>query len=308
MALKPSLFQSCFENWISRLASDKSEAAIDLVAIDLVAIDLVAIDGKALRRSHNRSASLGPSFLVSAWAVQRGISLGQLAIEEKSNEITAIPDLIDQIDIGNSIVTKDAAVCQTKIAAKIIAGKGNYVLALKGNQGTLYKAASDYIALHMENGFTDIAARKHVEVLKGHARTDEITYYQMAVPKDLVGSKKWKGLKTIGVAIRQSESGEKWSSEVRYSISSLPLSVKRFAASVRGHWGIENTLHWCLDVTFREDENRVRNRTLADNIAWLKRVAISMLKQVDDKESVAMRRRMVGWNPDYLAKALGIPA
>jgi predicted transposase YbfD/YdcC len=114
-------------------------------------------------------------------------------------------------------------------------------------------------------------------------------------------------LRTIGIAIRHSESAKGDTDEVRYFISSLPLGVKRFAACVRGHWGIENTLHWCLDVTFREDESRVRNRVLADNLAWLKRFAISLLKQVDDKESIAMRRRMAGWNSAYLAKVLGIP-
>ena len=119
---------------------------------------------------------------------------------------------------------------------------------------------------------------------------------------------KWKGLRTIGVAIRQSEGGSKSSTEVRFFIASIPLGAKRFARYVRGHWTIENTLHWCLDVTFREDENRVRERTTASNMAWLKRFALSMLKQQDDKYSIAMRRRVAGWNLEYLAKALGIPA
>lgn len=297
MTLKPEAFQKCFERWIKRISGERTEGKLDVVAID----------GKAVRRSHDRAAGLGPLFLVSAWAVQRGISLGQLATEEKSNEITAIPDLLNQIDVKKSVVTIDAAGCQKNIAAKIIDGEGDYVLALKGNQGTLHDAVIEYILTHMENDFADVTARKHSERVKGHGRKDELIYYQLPVPDDLVGREKWKGMRTVGVVIRMSESGKKLTSDVRYYISSLTLGVKRFAACVRGHWGIENTLHWCLDVTFREDESRVRNRTLADNIAWLKRFAISLLKQIDDKESIAMRRRMAGWNPEFLAKVLGIP-
>ena len=297
VALKPSAFQQCFEGWIKAL----SEKHLDQ---DL---DIIAIDGKALRRSHDSKSSLGPLFLVSAWAVQRGISLGQLATAEKSNEITAIPELLDQIDIESSVVTIDAAGCQKAIAAKIIEGKGDYVLALKGNQGNLYQAAMDFVIKNMENDFADVAARSYTEHLKGHGRTDEITYYQIPVPKDLPGKEKWKGLRTIGVAIRHSESSRGETDDVRYYISSLKPSVKKFAQCVRGHWAIENTLHWCLDVTFREDENRVRNRNLANNLAWLKRFAISLFKQVDGKQSIAMKRRMAGWNADFLLKVLGIP-
>ena len=299
MALKPEAFQACFQNWIGRLSSGA-------VGGDDDGVKQIAIDGKALRRSHRRSAGLGPLFLVSAWAVRRGISLGQLATEEKSNEIKAIPQLLDQIDVTGSVVTIDAAGCQTEIAAKIIEGGGDYVLALKGNQETLHQGVIDYITRQMENGFRDVKARKFSEQLIGHGREDEITYYQLEVPDDLPGRPKWKGLRTVGVAIRYSEQGESWTTDVRYYISSLKPAIRRFASCVRGHWGIENTLHWCLDVTFREDESRVRNRILADNLGWLRRFAISLLKQVDDKESIAMRRRMAGWNPDYLAQVLGL--
>jgi predicted transposase YbfD/YdcC len=134
------------------------------------------------------------------------------------------------------------------------------------------------------------------------------SYYQFAVPKDLAARNDWRGLRTIGVAIRHSKTSSGEADDVHFYISSLKLNVRRFATCVRGHWGIKKTLHWCLDVTFREDENRVRNRTLSDKLAWLKRFAISLLKQVEDKESIAMRRRMAGWNPSYLAKVLGIPA
>ena len=295
--LKPSAFQSCFEAWIAKVSPSNDDADLNQIAID----------GKVLRRSHDRGKGLGPLWLVSAWAVDRGMSLGQLATDEKSNEITAIPDLLDQIEIEDSVITIDAAGCQREIAKKIIDGEGDYVFALKGNQGTLYDAVTEYITKHMENDFADIDARKHTEKLKGHGREDEITYYQMRVPADLANKEKWAGLKTIGVAIRQSERGSHSSTEVRFYIASIGMGVKRFARYVRGHWAIENTLHWCLDVTFREDESRLRNRTAADNLAWLKRFGLSLLKQQTDRHSIAMRRRVAGWNINYLAQVLGIP-
>jgi predicted transposase YbfD/YdcC len=299
-ALKPAAFQSCFAQWIASL---RSKDATDGVTNEEQ--EIIAVDGKALRRSHDRRRKLGPLFLVSAWAVRRGISLGQLATEEKSNEITAIPELLEQIDLTGAIVTIDAAGCQKEIAAKIIKGKGDYVLALKGNQGKLHQAVVDYIGTHMENDFADVPVRQYEELVKGHGRVDTLFYYQLSAPASLPGRKLWKGLRTIGMAIRISQQNGKETSEVRYYISSLRLGV-RFAESVRGHWGIENTLHWCLDVTFREDDSRLRNRHAADNLAWLKRFAISLLKQQTDKESIAMRRRMAGWNVDYLAQVVGI--
>ena len=297
--LKPAAFQSCFEKWINYLRNrDWQEEGSHG--------EVIAIDGKALRRSHDRKKNLGSLFLVSAWSVERGISLGQLATEEKSNEITAIPELIENIDVSNAIVTIDAAGCQKHTAAKIVEGGGDYILALKGNQGNLHRAVQDWIITHMENDFADVTARHHEEVVKGHGRVDQLIYYHMNAPDSLPGRKNWKGLRTIGVAVRISEQGGKETSEVRYFISSLRLGVKRFARAVRGHWGIENTLHWCLDVTFREDDSRLRSRHAADNVAWLKRFAISLLKQQNDKESIAMRRRMAGWNTEYLTQVLGI--
>jgi predicted transposase YbfD/YdcC len=295
-ALKPAAFQACFESWIAVLTSSAD-----------VGLNQIAVDGKVLRRSHDQRKNLGPLWLVSAWAVDRGISLGQLATDEKSNEITAIPKLLDNLELKGTVVTIDAAGCQRSIAKQIIDGKGDYVLSLKGNQSKLHDAVAAYIETHMENDFAEIEVRRHQEQLKGHGRLDEITYYQMAAPSDLVNREKWQGLKTIGVAIRISECGGKTTSQVRFYISSLSLGVKTFARYIRGHWAIENTLHWCLDVTFREDESRVRDRNSADNLAWLKRFSLSLLKQQKDKHSIAMRRRVAGWNLDYLAQVLGIP-
>ncbi|WP_044252768.1 ISAs1 family transposase, partial [Rhodopirellula sp. SWK7] len=172
---------------------------------------------------------------------------------------------------------------------------------------TIHSAVATYVEEQMESDFANVKVQRFTETLKGHGRKDEITYYQMPVPKDLANREKWAGLKTIGVAVRYSESGGTWSTETRYYIASIAMGVKRFARFVRGHWAIESTLHWCLDMTFREDESRVRDRTTANNLAWLKRFGLSLLKQQDDKHSIAMRRRVAGWNLDYLAQVLGIP-
>jgi len=294
--LSPLAFQSCFESWITSVTLDE----------DVEDLNQIAIDGKVLRRSHDRRKGLGPLWLVSAWSVDRSISLGQLATDEKSNEITAIPELLANIEIKDAVVTIDAAGCQTKIAKTIIDGKGDYVLSLKGNQGKTHNAVTKYIQEQIENDFADSKVERFSETLKGHGRKDEITYYQMRVPKDLTNREKWAGLKTIGVAIRHSESGDKSSTEARYYINSIAMDAKRFARLVRGHWAIESTLHWCLDMTFREDESRVRDRNTANNLAWLKRFGLSLLKQQDDKHSIAMRRRVAGWNLDYLSQVLGI--
>ena len=294
-ALTPDAFQSCFAQWIDSLQGADSTSDRRMIAID----------GKCLRRSHNRRDGLGPLFLVSAWAVENGISPGQLATEEKSNEITAIPQLIGQLDVQGSIVTIDAAGCQKKIAAQIIDQGGDYLLALKGNQGSLYHSAMDWVIEQMENDFANTPVRRHVETVKGHGRVDTVEYFQLSVPASLQGKELWKKLRTIGVAVRTSRQGDTETTEVRYFISSLPLGVKQFARSTRGHWGIENSLHWCLDVTFREDESRLRDRRAADNVAWLRRFSLSLLKQQKDKESIAMRRRKAGWNVGYMMQVLG---
>ena len=179
--LKPAAFQTCFQNWIRTLRTD-DESAVDDTGSKKQ--EVIAIDGKALRRSHDRKHNLGALFLVSAWSVEHGVSLGQLATEEKSNEITAIPELINNIDVGGAIVTIDAAGCQKTIAAKIVAGGGDYVLALKGNQGNLHKAVEDWITEQMENNFANVTVRKHQQTVKGHGRLDTLTYYTIRSPQD----------------------------------------------------------------------------------------------------------------------------
>jgi predicted transposase YbfD/YdcC len=243
--------------------------------------------------------------MVSAWAVRGGISLGQLATAEKSNEIMAIPELLEQIDIRDTVVTIDAQGCQRAIARDIINGGGDYVLALKGNQAKLFEVVQDYVREIQENESHESKDYRYQEATKGHGRIDTLIYYHLPL-SDALTKFPWKGLRTVGVAIRRSVQQGKETVDTRYYISSLNVNAKRFAQAVRGHWHIENTLHWCLDVTFREDECRVRNRHAADNLSWLKRFAISLLRRHSHKESVAMKRRMAGWNIDFLAQVIGL--
>lgn len=298
--LKPAAFQACFVNWTAQLrrahVPPKGGEAKQ-----------IAIDGKALRRSHDKRKKLGPLFLVSAWSVECGLSLGQLATEEKSNEITAIPALLKNLDVKGAIVTIDAAGCQKNIAQQIVDGGGDYLLSLKGNHKKIHKDVAALIEEQMANDFRDVTARKLTVTEKGHGREVTYWYTQIPVPESLRGREQWAKLKTLGVAVRYCQQGDKDVYDTRYFLSSLPLGIQRFAKAVRGHWGIENTLHWCLDVTFREDESRLRDRIAGDNVAWLKRFGIGLLKQVKNKESIAMRRRMAGWNEDFLAQVLGLP-
>lgn len=300
-SLKPSAFQQCFAAWLTSLHEEQPDAEKDQQAEPPRQI---ALDGKCLRRSHAHGCGLGAMYLVSAWATDRGIALGQLAVEEKSNEITAIPQLLDQLDVTGAVVTIDAAGCQRNIADEIVAGGGDYVLALKGNQETLHRDVTDLFAKLLEEDFDDTPVSRHEEREHGHGRTEERDYYQISVPADFPQREKWTGLKTFGLAIRRCIVNGNETVDHRYYISSLSRHGRRFAGYVRGHWSIENNLHWVLDMTFREDESRVRERCLADNLGWLRRLALTLLKQHPGKDSIAMKRRLAGWSVDFLMQIL----
>lgn len=294
--LNPMAFQQCFGQWLESL-----NAAVDDQSDGT---GHIAIDGKTMRRSHDRKNGLGPMHIVSAWASDRGITMGQVATEEKSNEITAIPQLLEMIDLEDAIVTIDAAGCQKNIAAQIVKNKGDYVLALKANHGKLFDDVRLRVGCYIQNGFADCPVSRHVEIEKGHGRREERRYYQMTAPSYLPGRREWKGLKTIGAVVRIYEEDGIQKSDTRYYLSSLRRHGKRFAHAVRNHWGIENTLHWSLDMTYREDESRVRNRTFAENLSWLRRMTLSLIKQHPGKQSNIMKRRMAGWSVDFLTQIL----
>jgi predicted transposase YbfD/YdcC len=297
MTLKPGAFQACFANWLQSLRAAAAEATG-------VTQPVLAVDGKTARRSHDRKNGLGALHSVSVWASDFGLSLGQVACAEKSNEITAIPELFRLVDIKGAIITIDAMGTQKAIAEQIIEGEADFVLALKGNQETLHQAVIDSINEEWETDFAHVKARRHQTKETGHGREETRTYIQMAVPESLPGLKLWAGLKSIGVVVSECVRDGKESVEVRYYISSLDVGVKRFAHAVRGHWGIENSCHWSLDVTYREDESRVRDKNLRENIAWLNRLTLSLLKQHPGRESLAMKRRSCGWSDDFLLEVL----
>jgi len=297
MVLNPTTFQACFLAWLQSLRG-KAATATGITQ------PVMAIDGKTLRRSHDRAHGLGALHSVTLWASEFGLTLAQVAIEEKSNEITAIPELLKLVDIKGAIITIDAMGTQTAIARQIIDGEADYVLALKGNQGSLYEAASQYVDKQMQNDFADVKVRRHTTTETSHGREETRTYVQMSVPKDLTGISRWAGLKTIGIAIVICTRSGKETVNIRYFISSLGIGIHRFANAVRSHWGIENSCHWCLDVTYREDESRIREKHLRENFAWLNRFTLSLLKQNGNGKSVAMNRRRCGWNDDVLVQIL----
>jgi len=295
--LKPDAFQTCFAAWLQSLRAHAAEATD-------VDKPVLAIDGKTARRSHDRNKGLGALHSVSVWASEFGLSLGQVACAEKSNEITAIPELLRLVDIKGTIITIDAMGTQKAIAEQIIDGKADYVLALKGNQATLHQEVIDYIDEQSNNDFADVKVRRHITEESGHGRKEVRSYLQMPVPEELSGRALWKGLQSIGTATLACVRDGKETTETRYYISSLPVGVKQFAHAVRSHWGIENSCHWSLDMTYREDESRIRDPHVRENFAWLNRFTLSLLKQHPGKDSIAMKRRGCGWSETFLLEVL----
>ncbi len=295
MALRPEAFRAGFVSWLGSL---RAEAA----AATGVEQPILAVDGKTARRSHDRKNGLGALHSVTVWASEFGLSLGQVACAEKSNEITAIPEVLKLVDLKGAIITIDAIGAQKAIAAEIIDGEGDYVLALKGNQETLHQAVIDYIDEQLEGELE--GAQELVTVETGHGREEMRTYLQLPAPEGLPGFGLWKALRTIAVVTSLCVRDGKETAEARYYISSLAPDVKRLARAVRGHWGIENGCHWILDVTYREDESRIREEALRENFAWLNRFTLSLLKQHPDRTSIAMKRRSCGWDENYLLQVL----
>ncbi len=295
--LKPEAFQACYTNWLTRLRGLSAEAK----GIDQ---PILSVDGKSSRRSHDHARGLGALHSVSAWASEFGLSLGVVACAEKSNEITAIPELLKLVDTRGTIITIDAMGTQKAIAKQIVEQEADYVLALKGNQEKLHDAVIAYLDQHRANDFADVICRTHTTVDQAHGRYETRTYFQLPVPRDLAGRDSWKGLKTIGMVISDCIREGKAHLEVRYYISSLPLGVKRFAHAIRSHWGIENGCHWILDMTYREDESRICHENLRQNFAWLYRFTLSLLKQHPGKNSIVMKRRECGWDEKFALEIL----
>ena len=291
-ALVPGEFEKCLLSWVTSLH-------------EVTAGQVVAIDGKTLRRSYDRASGKSAIHMVSAWATANQISLGQVVVDAKSNEITAIPELLKVLEIAGSLVTIDAMGCQTAIASAIVARGADYVLAVKENQPTLYSGIEAHFLDHMEDDFARVRVGRHETTEHAHGRDEHRTYYLCDVPAGLPDRGRWRGLKRIGVAISETVRDGKATDAVRYYILSKRMGVRSFAAAVRGHWSIENRLHWQLDVTFGEDQCRVRKGHADANLSILRRTALSLLKnEKARKVGVKNKRLIAGWNVNYLEQVL----
>jgi predicted transposase YbfD/YdcC len=291
-AIKPAEFEKCLLSWMTTLH-------------EITDGQVIALDGKTLRRSFDAASGKSAIHMVSAWATTNQISLGQVVVDAKSNEITAIPKLLEMLEISGCLVTIDAMGCQTEIAQKIVEAKADYVLHAKGNQPTLQQGIAQHFADHLEDDFARTKVRRYQTVEKGHGREEERYYRICPVPENLPDRSRWFHLRAIGMVISTTLRNGKECSEIRYYILSKYLSARRFAEAVRGHWGIENRLHWQLDVTFQEDQCRIRKGHADTNFSILRRTALSMLKnETSHKVGIKNKRLTAGWDEDYLLKVL----
>lgn len=291
-ALKPAEFEKCLLNWITALHA-------------ITGGQVIAIDGKTLRRSFDAAHSKAAIHMVSAWATANHISLGQVVVEAKSNEITAIPKLLEILELSGAMVTIDALGCQTEIARQIVAAEADYCLAVKGNQPTLHKGIKDFFNEHLEDDFARTPARRYQTSEQGHGREELRHYVICPVPEDLPDRARWAELRAIGIAVSNTQRDGKDCNEVRYYILNKYTAARRFAAAVRGHWGIENRLHWQLDVTFQEDQCRLRQGHADTNFSILRRTALSLLKNETALQvGIKNKRLTAGWDDRYLEKVL----
>jgi predicted transposase YbfD/YdcC len=290
--IDPDLFMACFSSWVAQCWPDK--------------LHLVAIDGKTSRRSHNRKTGQKALHLVSAFATNSRLVLGQEAVEEKSNEITAIPALVERLDLEGALVSIDAMGCNPDIAQSILDAKADYLLAVKDNQPTLHADIKSYF---------ETAPSGEVErvetVGKDHGRIEVRTYTVSqvvdwyAAQRSYPGAPRFPKLTTIAMVESRIERGDKIEAERRSYISSRALSAAAFADGARGHWRIENNLHWTLDVTFNEDQSRLRTGHGAKNMAVVRHFALNLVRKVADKRSIKRRRKCAAWDPNYLLDILG---
>ena len=294
IVLKPEAFQRCVRAWIcAAIPTDPDNDG-----------RLVAIDGKTCRGSHDRAKGLGALHIVSAWASEEGIALGQVATDAKSNEITAIPLLLGQIDLPGTLITIDAMGCQREIVEQVVKGGGDCVIAVKDNQPKLMAAIEAFFLDLLERDRKGLRYRCHETREDGHGRVDERSYCLTKVPRDFAPRGDWPWVKAIGYSVRITRHADGTESdEVRYYLSSRYLSGQRFGQAVRGHWGIES-MHWVLDVNFREDDSRNRERTMGNNLSWLRRFAVTLLKHHPEKDSLRGKMMSCMLNTDFLTQVL----
>lgn len=289
--MDPNQTERLFRTWLKSL----NEAELK---------EVIAIDGKRVKgASKKRSKSI--LHMVSAWSSARGLILGQLKTHEKSNEITAIPELIDSLDITGAVITSDAMGCQTAIAQKIIDKGSDYVIGLKGNQGALHDEVINYYEQAKAVDFKDVPVAHYQSVDKGHGRLEERSIYVTSDIDWLPMREDWAGLESIVMIDSKRTAGEKISRETRYYITSLDPNPERIARTIRSHWGIENCVHWVLDVTFQEDASQISTGNAAENLSILRRLSLNILRLDSDKKtSLVAKRKKAGWDNAYMTKIL----
>lgn len=294
MFLDEKAFNKAFSDWISTISP-------------LLEGSHIAIDGKTNRRSGNKNKSLKPLHTVTAWATGTSLALGQIHVEEKTNEITAIPDLLDIIEVKGCLVTIDAMGCQRAITDKIADKKGDYVIALKANQKHLHEEVTEYFDDAMKNKFKDFDHVYFCETEKDHGRIESRSYYITNDIKDLFEVKDWKTIKSLAMVIAKRKEGGKVSVEKRFYISSCDKELERVKDAIRDHWKIENSLHWTLDVSFNEDQCRKRAKNSAKNISTIRKISLTMLKSEDTyKASINAKMLKACRKTEYLEKVLNI--
>ena len=291
-ALNPREFETCLLSWITALH-------------EITSGQVIVIDGKTLRRSYDAASSKSAIHMVSAWATANHISLRQVVVDARSNEITAIPKLLDLLDISGAMVTIDAMGCQTEIVEMNVSKKADCCIAVKKNQPMLYAAIEQHFDQMIETDFADAKVRQTATAERGHGRQEQRYYAICPVPENVRNLSRWNKVRAIGMATNITVRGGKEHTEIRYYILTRYVSGKRFADAVRSHWGIENSLHWQLDVTFREDDCRVRMGNSDANLSVIRRFALSMLKNEKSEElGIKNKRLLAAWDNEYLAKVL----